>query len=99
MYAVVRHNTYDPARLAQARSNLDEFDHLHLQQPGFRGHLAIQAGDGSTIVVNVWDSQADAQAGLQALGPAVQRLVEPLLAQESVLLAAGEVVANDLLSG
>jgi heme-degrading monooxygenase HmoA len=97
MYAVVRHNTYDPAQLAEHGDALEAFDRLHREQPGFRGHLSIQAPDGSTIVVNVWDSEADAQSGVQVLGPVVQHTVEPLFARESVLLAAGPVVANDLL--
>jgi hypothetical protein len=97
MYAIVRRNTYDEAKLARDRQKLDEFDRLHAQQPGFRGHLSIDAGDGSTIVVNVWESEAHALAGLEVLRSTVPRLVEPLLASESELIAAGPVVANDLL--
>jgi hypothetical protein len=97
MYAIVRRNTYDQARLARDREKLAEFDRLHAQQPGFRGHLSIDAGDGSTIVVNVWGSKEQALAGLEELRSEVPRLVEPLLASESELIAAGPVVANDLL--
>jgi hypothetical protein len=48
-----------------------------VEHPGFLGHLAIEVADGSTIVVNVWESDSHAQAGLHALGPDVQRLEAP----------------------
>jgi hypothetical protein len=39
----------------------------------------------------VWESQAAATAGLEALRPAVRQLVEPLLAAESTLVGEGPV--------
>ncbi|HEX8969789.1 MAG TPA: hypothetical protein VF937_18040 [Chloroflexota bacterium] len=96
VYAVVRRNTYDQTRLSQHRQQLDEFDALHARQPGFRGTISIQAGDGSVLVLNLWESKASAEAGLGVLRPVVQRLVEPLLATPSVLVAEGDVLTYDL---
>ncbi len=96
MYAVVRKNTYDKARLAQGRQQLKEFDEIHARQPGFRGTISIDCGDDSVVVLNLWESEEHARAGLQVLRPVVQRLLEPLLATESVLLGQGQVIADSL---
>ena len=76
---------------------LAEFNALHLGQPGFLGSLLVDAGDGATVLVNLWESEAHAVAGLQILGPYVERLVEPLFAKPSELLGAGEVVGSDFV--
>jgi hypothetical protein len=96
MYAVVRKLTYDQARLAAGQQQLTEFNAIHEQQPGFRGSLVIQAADGSTVALNLWDSERDAMAGLEVLRPAVQRLLEPLLSEPAVLVGVGPVLDNSL---
>ena len=97
MYAVIRKLKYDNNRLAAGgQRQLDEFSAIHERQPGFRGSLVIQVDDGSTVALNIWESEADAVAGLEVLRPAVQRLLEPLLEQPAVLVGAGPVVDNTL---
>ncbi|MGH7441020.1 MAG: hypothetical protein ACRENE_35550 [Polyangiaceae bacterium] len=96
MYAVVRRNVYDRTKLAQGAPRLAELDALHRNQPGFLGGISIDAGDGATVLVNLWESEAHAVAGLQILGPHVERLVEPLFAKPSQLLGAGPAVTRDL---
>jgi hypothetical protein len=97
MYAVVRKLTYDQARLAAGgQQQLSEFNAIHERQPGFRGSLVIAADHGTTVAVNLWESERDAMAGLEVLGPAVQRLLEPLLREPAVLVGAGPVVDNTL---
>jgi hypothetical protein len=97
MYAVVRKLTYDQARLAAGgQQQLSEFNAIHERQPGFRGSLVIGADDGTTVAVNLWESERDAMAGLDVLRPAVQRLLEPLLREPAVLVGAGPVVDNTL---
>lgn len=91
MYAVVRDNQYDPAKLVQGQAQLDEFQALHDRQPGALGTLMVEAGDHRWITINLWDSQEQAAAALPGLIPEVQRLIEPLLAAPSQLLAAGGV--------
>jgi hypothetical protein len=96
MYAVVRDNQYDPAKLAEGQAQLDEFQALHDRQLGALGTLMVDAGDYRWIVINLWDSQEHAAAALPGLVPEVQRLIEPLLAAPSQLLAAGPVRLDTL---
>ncbi len=97
IYAVVRELRYDAAKLSGAAGQLDEFQRLHASQPGYIGSLSVEAGQGRRVVVNLWQSEAQAFAGREALEPAVRRLVEPLLAAPAELLGAGPVVDNDLV--
>jgi hypothetical protein len=97
MYAVIRKLLYDKSRLdAGGRQQLAEFNAIHERQPGFRGSIAIQADDGSTVALNLWESAPDALAGLAVLRPAVQHLLEPLLQEPAALVGAGPVVDNTL---
>ena len=97
MYAVIRQLTYDQNRLAQGgQQQLAEFQAIHEHQPGFRGSIAIQIDNGSTLALNLWDSEHDAMAGLSVLGPEVQRLLQPLLREPAVLIGAGHVIENTL---
>ncbi len=97
MYVVVRELRYDPAKLSSAAGQLAEFQELHASQPGYLGSLSVEAGDGRRIVVNVWETEAQAFAGREALEPAVHRLIEPFLMAPAALLGAGPVVDNDLI--
>lgn len=96
MYAVVRDNQYDPAKLAQGQAQLDEFQALHDRQPGALGTLIVDAGNDRWITINLWESQEQAMAALPGLVPEVQRLIEPLLAASSQLITAGPVTVNTL---
>jgi hypothetical protein len=96
MYAVLRKLTYDQERMAGGQQQLEEFNAIHERQPGFRGSLVIEGNDGSAVAVNLWESERDAMAGLEVLRPAVQRLLEPLLKEPAVLVAAGPVAVNTL---
>ncbi len=96
MYAIIRKNTYDPARLAHAGPALAEFQELHAAQPGYAGSIDIDAGDGQRIVVNLWQTEHDARAGMTVLVPHLQRLLEPLMTSPSQLIGVGEIAASDL---
>ena len=96
MYAIIRKNTYDPGKLAQAGPALAEFQALHAAQPGYAGSIDVDTGQGQRIIVNLWQTQQDARAGMTALIPHVQRLLGPLMAGPSQLLGVGEVAATDL---
>jgi hypothetical protein len=96
MYAVVRDNPFDATKLAQGRKQLDEFQALHARQPGFRGSLVVDLGNGHLLAVNLWETKEHAAAALPAMIPAVQRLIEPMLAAPSKLIGEGPVVQNDL---
>ena len=102
-YAVVRRNRFekamnsadDPA-VAAAEGDPEEFQRVHAAQPGYRGNLVLDAGEGIQLTVTVWASEEHAAEARAALGPAVQRLLSPLMAAPSELLAAGQVTSTDL---
>ena len=96
MYAIVRATTYDRQKLRNGRAQLDEFQAIHAQQPGYRGTVVVDVGDGRWISVNLWEREQDAQAALPKMVPMVQRLIEPLTAGPSQLVGAGLVVLTDL---
>ena len=96
MYAIVRDNLYDSAKLAQGGDQLAEFQALHARQPGYRGTIVVDAGNGRWLAVNLWETAEHAEAARQALLPEVRRLLEPLMARPSQLIATGPVVLADL---
>jgi hypothetical protein len=96
MYAIIRKNTYDPAKLAEAGPALTEFQGLHAAQRGYAGSIDVDAGDGQRIVVNLWQSEQEARAGQTVLVPHLQRLIEPLMTGPSQLVGFGQVAASDL---
>ena len=96
MYAIVRKNTYDPGKLAHAGPALAEFQELHAAQPGYAGSIDVAAGDAQRIIVNLWQTERDARAGMTVLVPHLQRLLEPLMAAPSEFVGAGEIAASDL---
>jgi len=97
MYAVVREVQYDLDRLSHAAEKLEEFQRLHAAQPGYLGSLTVDVGQGRRLAINLWRSEAQAIAGRETLGPAVRRLLEPLMAAPSQLIGAGPVIENDLI--
>jgi hypothetical protein len=98
MYAIIRKNTFSRDKLTRAAGTLAEFRELHSAQPGYVGSVEIEVGDGTHVVVNLWQTERDAQAGMAVLVPHVQRLLQPLMAGPSQFIGAGEVVATDLAS-
>ena len=96
MYAIVRENIYDPTKLKQGLDRLSEFQTLHARQPGFRGTIVVDAGDGRWLTVNLWQTTEHAAAALPALIPEVQRLLEPMMAEPSQVVGAGPVVMSEI---
>lgn len=92
MYAVVRLNHFDAAKLDQHADDVAEFDRIHAEQPGFVGSLIVDLGDGKQATVNLWDKQESAEAALPRIGPVVGRLLNPLMASPSHLLGTGHVI-------
>ncbi len=96
MYAIVRDTTYDPAKLAEGQQQFDEFQTVHARQPGYRGSLVVDAGNGRQLAVNLWESEQDARAALPRMVPEVERLLGPMMAGPSQLVASGPVVLADI---
>jgi hypothetical protein len=95
MYAIARKNTYDTAKIPGAQEQLREFNKRHAEQPGFRGSLSVDIGEGRSIIINLWDDKASAEAALPAMVPVVQQYIEPLFAEPSELLGSGPVSLTD----
>lgn len=95
MQAVLRVNSFDPDKLAAGQQQLDEFNKIHAAQPGFLGSLTVDLGEGRHFVLNLWDTEEHRISGLDALGPAVERLVKPLFAKPSDVVGVGPVIASD----
>ena len=97
MHAIVRINSFDERRLAGAGETLEAFQRLHARQPGYSGSLTVDLGNGRRLVVNLWESEEDAAAGIAALGPEVQRVLAPLMTLPSQLIGVGNVTDIDLV--
>jgi len=97
VHAVLRINSFDEAKLADAQEDMREFDRLHAAQPGFLGNITVDLGGGRRFVLNVWRSAEDAQAGLSVLGPEVARLIEPLMSSPSEFLGTGTIISSDFV--
>jgi hypothetical protein len=97
MYAIVRDSTFDPAKLAHGKEKLDQFQVLHASQPGYRGNILIDAGEGRMLILTLWDDQEAAMAGRSVLGPEVDRLLGSLMTAESHVVGTGSVLATDIV--
>jgi hypothetical protein len=98
LFAIVRLNTFDPDRLANARQDVEEFDALHAGQPGYVGSMVVDLDQGRRLVINVWQSKEHSEAALAVLAPQVGRLLNPLMTAPSQFLGAGVVISADLPS-
>ncbi len=96
MYAIARKNAFDPERLAKGRKDMDEFQELHSRQPGYRGSIIVDLGQGVWLTVNIWESQEASSNGQRALVPEVVRLLEPMMSKPSEFLGAGHVISSDI---
>jgi hypothetical protein len=96
LFAIVRLNTFDLDRLANAPQDVEEFDALHAGQPGYVGSLVVDLTQGRRIVINLWQSKEHSEAALAALAPQVGRLLTPLMTAQSQFLGAGVVISTDL---
>ena len=96
MYAVVRLNSFDPAKLTDSTS-LEQFDRIHRAQPGYVGTVVVDLQAGRRLALNLWESEEHSAAALSVVGPEVGRLLEPLMSQPSELVGAGTVLSTDLV--
>ncbi len=94
MYAILRQYPCDASKRGHRDEALDAVQSLHASQPGYAGSLVIDDGQ-RLIAVNLWDTEHAAAAARTAIGAQVQHLLEPLMADPSQLIAAGEVLASD----
>lgn len=96
MYAVVRESTYSEDAPLAERPEFAAFQGVHAAQPGYRGTIVTHLGKGRHITVTLWDTAEHMDAARDAIGPAVKRVIEPLMAQPARLLGTGEVAYTDI---
>jgi hypothetical protein len=77
MYAVIGRFAFRAAPDAALRARIEEeiIDPLS-RLPGFRTLYLVSASETDTAVVHLWDSQADAERGLQLIAPRTRQLAE-----------------------
>jgi hypothetical protein len=97
MYAVLRLNSFDPAKLVVSADMLEEFEKIHAAQPGYVGSVVVDLGTGRRFALNLWESEQHSVSALQVLGPEVGRLLGPLMVAPSQLIGAGPVLSSDLV--
>jgi hypothetical protein len=96
LYAVLRLNSFDPAKLGASGEKLEEFDRIHAAQPGYVGSIVVDLGESRRFALNLWESEQHSTSALSVLGPEVQRLLVPLLSSPSELIGVGTVLSSDL---
>jgi hypothetical protein len=96
MHAVFREATYAADRPLQESTAFREFQATHARQPGYRGTVVADVGSGRYLTVTLWQTDSDMAAAREALGPVVQRLLDPLMTSPSKLLGTGAVVVSDV---
>jgi hypothetical protein len=96
MHAVFRETSYAPDRPIQKSSEFRDFQAAHAQRRGYRGTVVADVGGGRYLKVTLWETAEDMAAAREALGPVVERLLDPLMTSPSQLLGTGPVVVNDL---
>ena len=95
MYAVFRENTYPADFDPNTNPNFQEFHQAHAGQPGYRGTIVTDAGNGRFLSITLWETEDDMNSARQALGPVVGRLLDPMMVTPSKLHGTGRVVLND----
>jgi hypothetical protein len=96
MFAVVREATYDAKKKANGSKQLEEFARIRAQQAGYRGTVTLEAGDGRTLTLALWESKEQQEAASAKLAPEAQRLMGPLWTTPARIVGSGEVTQNDL---
>ena len=97
MYAVVRESHYDPQKLSQGQAQMDEFWALRDRQPGYAGNVTVDAGNGRTLTVTLYESEEQQQAARTVLQPEAERLMAPMYTAPMQVIAQGPVLRSDLV--
>jgi hypothetical protein len=99
MYAIVAEYPYDPAH-PPTEEALAEMQAIRAQQPGYRGWLLIDTGDGRRLGVYLWDSPEEADAGSPSNNAAMNSISDqhfrPYLIGPGKRLGRGRVIGSDV---
>lgn len=97
MHAVVRETKYNPDQPINEAPEFQEFQRIHANQPGYQGSVVVEVGAGRFVTVTLWRTADEMAAAREAIGPVVERLLDPLMAEPSHLLGTDRVVFRDLI--
>jgi hypothetical protein len=86
MFATVRESTFAPYKRRRGRAQLAEFAARLARQPGYAGVVGVDARDGRTLTVALWESEA----------PDAERLLVPFWSTPARVIAQGPVLRTDL---
>lgn len=96
MYVVIRHSTYPIEFNFIESANFKEFQKIHEQQTGYAGTSITNLGNGHFITFTLWKTEEDMIKARQSLEKVVEKLLNPLMSQQSVLIGTGPMVFNDI---
>ena len=96
MHAVVRETTYPTDKPLAERPEFKAFQDAHAAQPGYRGTIVTDLGNGRHITVTLWDTAEHMNAGREAIGPTVKTVIEPIMTAPTRLLGTGQVAYTDI---
>jgi hypothetical protein len=92
MYAVVRETNYAPEKPIYETQAFQEFQHEHAGLNGYRGTVVVEVEAGRFLTLTLWQMAEDVAAAREAMGPVVERTVNPLMVSPAKLLGTGPVV-------
>jgi hypothetical protein len=95
MYAVIRETSYPTDKPLRARPEFIRFQDAHAALPGYRGTIVTHLGGGRHITVTLWETADAMNAAREGIGPAVRKLIAPLMTAPTNLLGTGEVAYSD----
>lgn len=93
-YALLAAVTYAPGQQEAGLSQADEYRALVDRQPGARGAIFIDVGDGGQLVLRLWASEVEQQASSAMLRATFDRLVAPWQAAPMRPLGAGRIIRD-----
>jgi len=96
MYAVVRETSYSPDKPIYEGQQFQQFQQEHSRLRGYQGTIVVEIGSGRFITLTLWQTLEDMTDAREAMGPVVERLLNPLMIAPAKLLGTGAVVVNDI---
>jgi hypothetical protein len=96
LFAVFRETTYDSDKPMYESEQFGSFQQAHAARSGYKGTIVADTGNGRFLTVTLWETAEDMDSARVALGPIVQRLLDPMMTTPAKLLGTGRVVVNDL---
>lgn len=95
MYAVIRETTYDAQKSLHETRQFQEFQRAHANLNGYEGTLVVDVGAGRYLTLTLWRTKQHMTDAREAMGPVVERTLNPIMTAPTRLLGTGPVVVSD----